>query len=218
MTTKAITFRNHMKQLLRDRSGLALIEFAFSLPILLVLGLGGFELANYTVTHMRMSQLAISLADNTSRFKEEFVGGSPRIREYDIDQAFQGAASQARGLDFEKHGRMIISSLETNSGGGQWLHWQRCWGEAPYTSSYGVEGDGATGNGFPGMGPSSKRVRAEAGYAIMFAEVVYDYQPLAFGRLLPDVPIRKTAAMYVRDDRDLTRIYASSGITPATCN
>lgn len=207
-----------MRDLLNNMSGVALIEFAFSLPILLVLGLGGVEVANYAVAHMRVSQLAISLADNTSRFKEQYVSGVPRIREYDMNQAFIGAASQAAGLDFEENGRMILSSLEVNSSGGQWVHWQRCWGGAPYSSSYGNEGDGKTGTAFPGMGPTGRRITAESNFAIMFAEVVYDYHPIAMGALIPDLPIRKIAAMYVRDDRDLGGIYPSTGITASTCD
>ena len=217
MNRLAPLFR-HAARFWKDASGVALIEFAYSLPFLMILGLGGFELANYTVTHMRVSQIALSLADNSSRFKEEYVGNAPVIREYDVDQAFKAVESQASGLDFEGNGRVILSSLETNSSGGQWIHWQRCFGDAPYSSSYGVEGEGKTGTSFAGMGPSSKRLRAETGYAIMFAEVYYDYKPLAFDLFIPDIPIHKVAAMYVRDDRDLTEIRASTGITPAKCS
>ena len=42
---------------------------------------------------------------------------------------------------------------------------------------------------------------------IMYAEVFYDYQPVVFGDLLPEATIYKTAAMYVRDDRDLSGIF-----------
>ncbi|BBC73061.1 conserved hypothetical protein [Altererythrobacter sp. B11] len=218
MTGLIAPLRNALHRLRRDESGLALIEFAYSLPILMVLGLGGIELANYAITHMRVSQLAISLADNSSRFKEELVGSNPIIREYDVEQAFMGAEKQASGLDFAEHGRMILSSLERNSSGGQWIHWQRCAGEAPYSSTYGEEDDGKYGTGMTGMGPPDRRVAAEQDYAIMFVEVFYDYQPIAFGELLPSGPIHKIAAMYVRDDRDLSKIYASPGVTPATCD
>src|SRR5690606_26638093 len=75
-------------RLLRDRSGLALVEFAYSLPILMILGLGGVEVANYSVAHMRVSQIAVSLADNASRAKQEIVSGVPRMREYDVNETF----------------------------------------------------------------------------------------------------------------------------------
>ena len=203
-----------VRRALHDQHGLALVEFAYSLPFLLMLGLGGVEVANYSITHMRVSQLAVSLADNASRAKQDIVAGVPRIREVDVNEIFQAAELQSGGLDIEDNGRMILSSLEVNEDGGQWIHWQRCFGDAPYSSSYGVEGDGETGTSVTGMGPPSRRIAAEEGFAIMFAEVVYDYHPIAFGSIISDVPIRKVAAMYVRDDRDLDDIYNPSPAAP----
>lgn len=194
-----------VRRLVRDTSGVAFVEFAYTLPWLMILGLGGVEIANYSITHMRVSQLAVSLADNASRAKEDIVGGVPRMREYDVNEAFQAAQLQSGALDVAANGRLILTSLETNASGGQWLHWQRCFGaKTAYKSSYGKQGDGKTGtSNTTGMGPTGRKVKAESGYAIMFVEVAYDYQPLVFDRFLPDGEIRKTAAMYVRDDRDL---------------
>lgn len=195
---------NLWRRLLRDASGVAFIEFAYTLPFMTILGLGGIEVANYSITHMRVSQIALSLADNASRAKEDIVSGVPRMREYDVNEAFQGSVLQAGGLDLAANGRLILTSLETNDDDGQWLHWQRCFGDQTgYASSYGKQGDGATGTSVAGMGPAGRQVRAESGYAIMFVEVIYEYQPIIFDRFIPDGPIRKTAAMYVRDDRDL---------------
>lgn len=193
-----------LRRLLGDTSGVALIEFAYSLPFMTILGLGGIEVVNYAITQMRVSQIAVSLADNASRAKEQIDAGVPYMREYDVNEAFQAAEVQSAGLDIQANGRLILSSLETNGSNGQWVHWQRCFGsKTGYKSSYGKQGDGATGTSFKGMGPTGRVLTAENGYAIMFAEVVYEYQPLLFGRFIPDAPIRKTAAMYVRDDRAL---------------
>lgn len=201
-------------RLLRNTRGVALIEFAYSLPLLMVMGLGGAEVMNYAVTHMRVSQIAVSLADNASRAKQEIVSGVPRMREYDVNEAFLAAALQGGNLDMQANGRMILSSLQTNESDGQWIQWQRCFGDADYASTNGVEGDGATGTGFAGMGDEDRRVTAEEGFAVMFAEVVYEYEPLILDRFISDAPIRKEAAMYVRDDRDLTQIYNPSPAAP----
>jgi hypothetical protein len=128
------------------------------------------------------------------------------MREYDVNEAFRAADVQSGGLDIQSNGRLILSSLETNpdNSNRQWIHWQRCFGaRTEYESSYGKEGDGTSGSSFKGMGPAGRVLTAEKEYAIMFAEVVYDYQPMLFGRFIPIEPIRKTAAMYVRDDRGL---------------
>jgi hypothetical protein len=198
------------RRLRRDTSGLAMIEMAYSAPFLMLLGLGGVELANYSIIHMRVSQIAVSLADNASRAKQDVVSGVPRMREVDVNEAFTAALLQAGSLDMQANGRLILSSLEVNADGGQWIHWQRCIGEAPFQSSYGVEGDGATGTGLAGMGPTGRQIRAEPGFAIMFAEVSYLYQPLILGDFIDDGRVRKIAAMYVRDNRDLAQLFNPS--------
>ena len=198
----------------RDTRGVALIEFAYSLPFVLLLALGGMEVTNYALTHMRASQIAVSLADNASRAKEQSITGVPQMREIDVNETFVAAGLQAGTLDLANNGRLILSSLEVNADGGQWIHWQRCFGGAEHASSFGVEGEGASGTDFPGMGPAARIVRAEPGFAIMFAEVVLDYEPLFSRALVPDRPIRKHAAMYVRDDRDLSAIFNPAPAAP----
>ena len=193
-----------------EESGVAAVELAYVMPLFLVLLSGGVELVNYATAHMRISQIAVSLADNASRAKQEVVSGVPRMREVDVNETFVAAKLQAGGIDIEQNGRIILSSLERNASGGQWIHWQRCFGEANYTSSYGTEGTGATGTGMTGMGPGGREVAAEKGTAIMFVEVVYDYDAVMFGDTFKNSTIRKTAAMYVRDDRDLSGIYNPS--------
>ena len=202
-------FRN-LRRLAADRSGVAFVEFAYSLPIMVALGLGGLELVNYTTVHLRVNQVAISLADNASRAKQEVAGSNPRFRELDANESFRAAQLQGGNLDLLANGRLVLSSLEVNSSGGQWIHWQRCQGAKSHASSYGGQGTGATGTSFGGMGTGSRQVQAEANFAIMFAEVFYDYQPLVLTGFIPNQTIRKTAAMYVRDDRDLTGIYNPS--------
>lgn len=206
-------------RLRRDRSGVAMIEFAYTVPVFLVLLSGGVELTNFAITHMRVSQVAVSLADNASRAKQSVVSGVPRIREADVNEVFAAAELQTNGLDIRERGKLILSSVETNPQGGQWIHWQRCFGKADHRSSYGREGDGASGTGLTGIGPVGRQVAAEPGSAIMFVEVIYDYEPLMFGDFLDKAQIRKTAAMYVRDNRDLSAIYnPAPSANPSLCN
>ncbi len=205
-----------IKRLLRDRSGVAMIEFAYTAPVLAILMIGGVELTNFAITHMRVSQVAVSLADNASRAKQSVVSGVPRIREADVNEVFAAAQLQSGGLDIQDNGRMILSSVEVNADGGQWIHWQRCSGDADHDSSFGRQGDGASGTGLTGIGPAGRQVVAEPGFAIMFVEVAYNYQPLLFSDFLDGSQIRKTAAMYVRDNRDLSAIFNPTPAAPVS--
>lgn len=205
MPMKAAALYRCLRRLRRDTRAVSIVEFAFALPLFLIITISGLEVANLAITSMRVNQIAISLADNASRLKQQSVGSAPRIRDYDVNQAFTAAALQGANLGIVQNGRLFLSSLETNTAGGQWIHWQRCQGNmTSYQSSYGKQGDGKTGTGFPGMGPVGKEVTAEPDSAIMVAEIAYKYQPLIAGNLFGDIIIRKYSAMYVRDDRDLS--------------
>lgn len=205
-----------MRAFARACEGVALIEFAYSLPIMIALGFGGLELVNYTTVHLRVNQIAISLADNASRAKQEIVGGNPRFRELDANESIRAAFLQGGNLDLKENGRVILSSLEVNDDGGQWIHWQRCGGDKTYPSKYGPEGTGETGTAFQGMGSGTRQVQAESNFAIMYAEVFYDYRPVIFGELIPEQTIYKTAAMYVRDDRDLSGVFNPAPAAPVS--
>ena len=63
-----------------------MIEFALVLPLFLLLGLFGTEMAHMTTVNMQVSQLATSLADNASRLGQtDNSAVTPTISEVDID-------------------------------------------------------------------------------------------------------------------------------------
>lgn len=198
-----------LTSLRRNRSGVALIEFAYSLPPVMAMGVYGVETANLSQMHLRVSQVALMLADNASRAGADATGGTiQQLREIDINDIMQGVRLQSSKLALTENGRITLSSLETNADGGQWIHWQRCVGKkggVAWDSHYGVAGQGATGTGFPGMGKAGQEVKAPPGEAVMFVEVNYQYRSL-FGALTSIIGtpvIHYTASYIVRDKRDL---------------
>jgi hypothetical protein len=196
--------RRFAARLRRETSGLALIEFAFAAPIMLTLGLYGLEAANLALVNMRMSQITGNLADTVSRIGLQSSLALKQIRESDIDDSFNAVILQGGTYNVANGGRFILSSLEQNSSGGQWIHWQRCIGTGTFNSSYGVQDAGKTGTGFAGMGPSGSEIKAPSGQAVMFVEAYYVYKPLVSSRLFGTPTIHTTASFIVRDVRNLT--------------
>nr|WP_281384759.1 TadE/TadG family type IV pilus assembly protein [Novosphingobium piscinae] len=190
----------------QDRRAISAVEFAMVAPVLSAAGLGTIELANMATTYMRVSQAAMMLADNASRAKQASGSGGAVMREFDVNDLFASIDLQYPGLQMYANGRVILSSLEQNNAGGQWIHWQRCRGVTTWASRYGGQGTGtATGTSFAGMGPTGNLLTADANSAIMFVEVYYQYRPIFFNVGSSTAPvIYRSAAVYVRDDRDLT--------------
>lgn len=199
---------------LRDTSGVAMTEFALGAPLLLMAGLWGAESANYALVNMKMSQLAIQIADNTSRVGDTSSLQNRKIYEADINDVLYGAQLQAGQLDIFGRGRVIISSLQVDEEtGNQFIKWQRCRGVMEAGSSYGDEGDGLDGS-MTGMGPPGVEVMAQPGDAVIFVELVYNYRPLVSDRFIGNREIRAIGSFTVRDKRDLTQIYQRDPDSP----
>ena len=208
-----------LRDLREDRGGLALIEFAFVLPIFITRSLTGAELTNYITTKMRVSQLALQLADDAARMGDGSQLSQKTISETDINDIFTGAELQSGELDLQANGRVILSDLEPmaspNTSGKYKIGWQRCYGaKTAHTSTYGTAGQ----TNLTGIGPAGRQVTAQDDNATMFVEVYYVYQPLiGLGSLAPATSFTETASMAVRDRRDLTQIYNTEGAAKATC-
>jgi hypothetical protein len=215
--------RRLLSRLARSVSGAAVTEFALAAPLLMMAGLWGVESAHRAVMQMRLSQVAILVADNASRVGENSLLGETKLYESDINDVLYGAHVQAgRNFDLYTHGRVILSSLEVvpDTEDQQYIHWQRCKGEMAHPSSYGEEGDGLA-QGIAGMGPPGEEIIAFKGEAVMFVEVAYEYQPLISTAFTHAETLHATAAFNVRDNRDLTQVYQRDPAQPtprATCD
>lgn len=204
-----------MRDLRSDTSGVAMLEFAFSLPVLLLMSLTGAELTNYVTTRMRISQIALHLADNAARIGSGSQLAAKTITETDINDLFVGANLQSGELGLQTNGRVVISDVEPKTTGSTKykIVWQRCYGaKTSYVKKY------TTGQtDLDGVGTSGRLAIAPDGGATMFVEVYYEYTPLVKTSLSPTTTMVETASMMVRDRRDLTQIYNTEGATISSC-
>ncbi len=194
---------------------MALIEFAFSLPVFVLLLLGGLEVSNLALAHLRVNQIAMTVADNAGRVRTG-------IDESHIYEVFAGADLVGRPIEFGDNGRIVLSSLEPNgqSGGnaGQMINWQRCHGSLNVAPRYGVQNTGRTDSSLAeGMGPDGNRIVSADSTAVMFVEVTYIYRPVMFNGLgTGPREIRYESAFNVRE-RTNQNITNAQGLTLNSC-
>ncbi|MPS70846.1 TadE/TadG family type IV pilus assembly protein [Novosphingobium aerophilum] len=202
-------------KLLRDRSGVSILEFALVLPVLLTLGLYGTELAYMSMIKMQVGEIATSVADNASRLGQtDNSSVTPTVTETQVDSVMWGALSEGASFDFNANGRIILSSLEIDSASNrQYIHWQRCRGELDRASSYGISGTGKTGKVLDGMGQTDHKIYATANSAVMYVEVFFHYQPLFGDMFVKNTTFHQEAAFLIRDDRSLNPTGSTDGIT-----
>ena len=200
------------------QSGLAAVEFALSAPFVLGIFMAGAEITNFAITKMRVSQIALHIADNASRIGTYSLIAAPKISEVQINDLLTGANLQAGSLKLYEQGKVIISSVEpmvdSDTNNTYKIKWQRCYGLRAAGSSYGTQG----AVDLAGVGPTGQQVTAPRKGGVIFVEVSYDYQPLVSAKLVPATVIRDIAAMTVRDARDFTGVYNNEGVTPSSCS
>jgi TadE-like protein len=225
-TSSVIRLSSLLHRLRKNKSGVAALEFALTLPFFITFGAGAFDLSRYSLAHLKVSQIALNLADNTARMGDSNVAGVQELWEYHVNDAFEAVRDQGANIAFTTQGRITLSSLE-NGVDGQRIHWQRCvglksgtgydssYGQAtPYTTSGSKSTTGVARVSVPkglsvpsGVGPAGAVILAPANAGVMFVEANYEFRPLfgpVFGVFTSTNRIHYVASFLVRDNRDYT--------------
>jgi hypothetical protein len=194
----------YRKRCLRaDKRGVALVEFAYTLPVFLVLIMGGMEVTNLALVHLRLNHVAETVADNAARVRGQ-------LDENDLDEIMAGVELEGESIGLVENGRIIVSSIEDNGQKdngkkGQKIGWQRCHGgKTAKAPKYGKEGKGKSDDELKdGVGPPGRKIAAQPGTAVMFVEVAYDYEPMIFGDVMGAHEIRYESAFNIRERTEL---------------
>jgi Flp pilus assembly protein TadG len=215
--TMTMTMLATLRRLRSDNRGLALLEFAFTLPLVLVLLLYGLETANLGLSILRVHQIAATSADNAARVRDS-------INEADVNEVLLGGKILGERMDFNTRGRIVLSDVmpngKTGSVAGQTILWQRCAGALNVPDSqpkYGAQGKGANDATLQSMGRTGRQIAASANSAMIFAEVSYLYKPLVSSTLLGTPVLRSEASFSVRE-RSSETLNAATGVTASVCS
>jgi Flp pilus assembly protein TadG len=204
-----------LKRLRTATSGLAVVEFALTAPVMIVLITYGLEASNIAISRVRIQTMTSGAADNAARIRES-------IDETDIIELLSGAKSVGSNLDFANRGRLIISSVQRNAAdNGLEIVWQRCDGAQNYVSSIGLEGKGKTDNtlqtvGYTKPGGPTVSVSPKAGTVMIFVETAYNYKAL-FGDYLYGAQTFKDYRAYIVRQRSNNVPTNSTAVTKKLC-
>lgn len=207
MIRKLATLLNRLRT---ATSGLAVVEFALTAPVMIVLITYGLEASNIAISRVRVQTLTAGAADNAARVRES-------IDETDITELLMGAKTVGSNIEFATRGRVIISSIERNAAdNGLWIRWQRCDGAKNYISTIGLEDRGKTDNTLQTVGYDTRTVSPKAGTVMILVETAYDYKAL-FGDYLYGAQTFKDYRAYIVRQRSNNQPTNSTAITPKTC-
>jgi Flp pilus assembly protein TadG len=152
---------SELRKFISDRSGNALIETAFAMPILLVIILGGAEISRYVLLHQKLDRVAASIGD--------LVAQAETISATDIDNLFAAAKFVVKPFELSNQGTVIVSSIGASDGNPAKVNWQRSGaGTLSAPSEIGASGANA-------ILPAGFNI--VSGDTAIIAEIFYDYTP-----------------------------------------
>lgn len=163
--------------------GAIAIEFGLVISALITILMGCFEAGRYILLNQKLDRASSSVSD--------LVSQSTNVTAGVLDDIYFAAGEQTLPFDLPATGRVIVSSVYRPDGNPATVVWQ-CQGGgalAGQSSSVGDEGavasmpphDEAIADGFVGVGEN-----------VIVAEVLYEYDPIMFGRFFKPGVIRHT--------------------------
>ncbi|HRO12218.1 TadE/TadG family type IV pilus assembly protein [Amaricoccus sp.] len=169
-------FASRLPGLLRDRRGVAAMEFALILPILVLFSAGTIEYSRLILLTQKLQSGAFILADLTARDRT--------LSEDQLENIFLAIDNIIQPFEFAADGRAIVSSVGRDGSNLLRVNWQRTSvGDLTAASAIGTEGDSAT---------LPADLDVAAGETVIAAEVFYSFTPL-FGIGLEPRVIRKVS-------------------------
>jgi hypothetical protein len=202
-----------LRRFAQDKNGVAAVEFALSLPVLVGLTMVGAEAANMAYTSQKIGDIATLTADSISRIR---LG----ISNNDVSDALGGIKILGDNIDLRNRGRIIVSSIQPvldstgNNVTNQKIRWQRCSGALVQASKYGTEGSTL---GVDGIGPTGRKIAVSKDSEMIFIEVYFTYKPLISSAFFGTPQMSATSAMSVRERTgDANNIRADGTNSPCT--
>ena len=183
-----------LRRFAEDRSGAALIELGFAVPVLVMVLLGCFEAARYVLLHQKLDRAATSTAD--------LVAQQNGITTAQMCDLFDAARQLMDPYDMATGGRVIVSSVSRPDTNPPKVSWQQTSvGTVTVTSGIGTTGNDATL-------PSGMVL--QTGGNVIVAEAFYNYEPFFLGALFEPTQLYHTAYNRPRL-ANLTTITSSGG-------
>lgn len=158
-----------LRGFVRDRRGTILAEWALAMPVIVVILLGGFEVARFALLQQKLDRLATTVGD--------IVAQAETMTAAEMDRIFAATSTIMAPFAVGDRGRVIVSSIMASSGQPARVLWQRGGGGTlAETSEMGAAGTNA-------LLPAGFVVRD--GESVIVAETYYDFTPMFAPVLVP---------------------------------
>ena len=168
--------RSLRSRLGRDQRGIAAVEFALVLPVMILFSMGIAEVGRFALLSLKLQHAATTMGDLASRDEELSVAA--------VQSMFSAMEHIVQPFTIGAAGVVLVSGVGVDGGGAPTVFWQqRGAGTLSAVSEVGVAGGNATL-------PSGLVLRD--GETVIIAEAVFRYTPWLLG-LIPERILRREA-------------------------
>lgn len=208
-----------LRALGRDTRGIALIEFAYALPVFLGFGLVGLEFTNVVLARQKTERIAATLADLVA-------GNQVPPNERQIGDMFAAVPEISRPFPFGEDGNVVITAVVGIYDAGDdevqnKIAWQRCMQPASHASRIGNQWTGSTdiadgpGVVLPGG------LELGQNQMVIVAEVFYPYTPVVsqslVGGILPENNLFTETSTFRTRGQAIMNVTPVSGVNTHAC-
>jgi len=174
-----IALHSLLRRLKRDARGVALLEFAFVAPVLLVLFVGGYQLMDATSAYRKVTRTVRTLADLTSQ--------STSLTTAQADQILN-ASNKVMSPYPTANAVLRISQVQISATGVATISWSRA-----------VNGSGYT----PGSAVTLPTGLNQPNTYLIYSEINYNYVPNVASTIIGPIPLRDTILMSPRNSTSI---------------
>ncbi len=131
------TIRRRIRSLRRNELGLAAIEFAYTLPVFVGMGLVGLEFTNVVLAYQKSERVASTVAD-------QIAANQIAPNERQIGDMYKAVQQISEPFEFAPNGNVIITAVVGVFDNGEnevqnRVVWQRCLAKDSFDSKIGTE-------------------------------------------------------------------------------
>jgi len=170
-----------IRRLIGDTRGVAVVEFAISLPFLVLLYIGGYQLSDAIFAYRKVTYASRALADLTSQYSV--------VTDQDLDTILN-ASQQLMAPYSPNNAKMTISQIKIDGNGVSTVDWSR-----------GKNVSGLTKDAAFTLPASIKT----PGTSLIVASIEYNYQPTLGASLIGTIPMRDQIILHPRSVASITR-------------